>query len=65
MEKEEEVDQLKKNLTKVTTMIPELMICHSPSLIYEVFLKEQLLNFQMTCVLQDKSPSLDEPQDFF
>ena len=46
-------------------MIPELMSCRSPSPLYAMFLKEQFLSFQMTCIVQNKTLTLDDPQDFF
>lgn len=62
---EEKVEQLSVKLDKITSLIPDLMGCRSPSPIYALFLKEQLLNYQMTCIMQDRTPSLKEPTQFF
>lgn len=64
LEKEEEVEKLHVKLNKVTSLILELMSCRSPSLVYAMFLKENLLNYQMTCVMQDRTPVLQEPLEF-
>lgn len=61
---EEEVEKLQAKLTKVTSLIPKLMICWSPSPICAIFLREQFLNYQMTCIMRDRSPLLNEPLDF-
>lgn len=52
---EEKIKQLSEKLDKITSLILDLMGCRSPSPIYALFLKEQLLNYQMTYIMQDRS----------
>ena len=41
------------------------MGCRSQSPVYSLFPKEQLLNNKMTCIMQDRGTSLQEPTQFF
>ena len=64
-EKDEEIEQLSGKLAIVTTMIPKLMSCRSPCSVYALFLKEQFVNYHMTCVIHGKYFTLNTPQEFF
>lgn len=64
-EKDNEVIVLQQRVMKVTELIPELMSCRSPSLIYTLFLKEKMINFQLSRIARGLNPSLQTPHDFY
>ena len=64
-EKDNEIKFLQQHVTKVTELILELLSCKSPSPVYTLFLKEKMVNFQLSLVIQGLNPSLNTPQEFY
>ena len=50
---------------KVTECIPKLLSCRSSSPVYTLFLKEKMVNFQLSQVIQGLNPFLNTPQEFY
>ena len=46
--KSNQIEVLKRWIDQNTRLIPKLMACRSPSLVYALFLKEKLINFKWT-----------------
>lgn len=72
---DEKVHQLKKNLDQneilmrrieqITRLILEIMECRSPSPVYALFLKEQLVNFKLTRIVEGLGPSISTSHEFY
>ena len=61
----DQIEVLKRQIEQITRLIPELMECKSPSLMYALFLKEKLVNFILTRVVEGLSPSILTPREFY
>ncbi len=64
-EKDSEIMVLQQHITKIAELILELVNCRSPSLVYTLFLKEKMINFQLSRITQGLNPSLHTPQEFY
>jgi hypothetical protein len=64
-EKDNEIIVLQQCVTKVTELILELMSCRSPSPVYTLFLKEQMVNFQLSRITRGLNPSLQTPHELY
>lgn len=56
---------LQQRVIKVTELILDLVNCRSPSPVYTLFLKDQMINFQLSQITQGLNPSLHTPQEFY
>ena len=64
-DKDNEIKVLQQRVTKVTELIPELLSCRFLSPVYTLFLKEKMVNFQLSRVIRGLNPSLNTPQVFY
>jgi hypothetical protein len=64
-ENDGEIEILQQHVTKITELILELMNCKSPSPFYTLFLKEKMINFQLSQITRGLNPSLHTPQEFY